>query len=115
MRRDRGVVCGRVLGRTVDETRRSVNRGKKKKKREAHSSTYGATGKSAFLFLMGSDIAMDGPTEKKQKRMESRGCCEKEMMRKNLIRLSSFGGLEYLVGSLAPLGRGAWRDEGAGC
>jgi len=64
---------------------------------------------------MGSDIAMDGPTEKKQKRMESRGCCEKEMMRKNLIRLSSFGGLEYLVGSLAPLGRGAWRDGGAGC
>lgn len=41
---------------------------------------------------MGSDIAMVGPTEKKQKRMESRGCCEeKEMMRKNLIRLSSFG------------------------
>lgn len=65
---------------------------------------------------MGSDIAMVGPTEKKQKRMESRGCCEeKEMMRKNLIRLSSFGGLEYLVGSLAPLGRGAWRDGGAGC
>lgn len=54
-----------------------------KKRREAHSSTYGATGKSAFLFLMGSDIAVDGPTEKKQKRMESRGCCEeKEMMRR---------------------------------
>lgn len=48
--------------------------GEKKKKKEAHSSTYGATGKSAFLFLMGSDIAMVGPTENKKSRMESRGC-----------------------------------------
>lgn len=43
---------------------------KKKKKNlneKSHMSTYGATGKSAFLFLMGSDMTTDGFKEKNQK------------------------------------------------
>lgn len=43
---------------------------KKKKKNlneKSHMSTYGATGKSAFLFLMGSDMTTDGVKEKNQK------------------------------------------------
>jgi len=49
MRRDRGVVCGRVLGRTVDETRRSVNRGKKKKEREREKRIAVLTGRLESL------------------------------------------------------------------
>lgn len=74
--------------------------------------TYGATGKSAFLFLMGSDILTvlfrgEGVT----RRWFGRGVWRREL-RKNLIRFARSGIILAWWDPLAPLGRGAWRDGG---
>lgn len=72
--------------------------------KEAES--YGATGKSAFLFLMGSDMVVG---ELVQEREEEGGGLKGKSL--------EFWGRKMvwkMVGSLAPVAGGAWRDATCG-
>lgn len=101
MRRDRSVVGRRILRcPNIDTAWLAIMKQEKPQAwtKISQSGTYGATGKSAFLFLMGSDIVIDRFGLKRAEQMELEGLLRTrgEMSKVGgRIWYCSFGGLDY--------------------